>query len=371
MPLSRRGFVFSTAAAMAAVPVFSEGVLAEMAASPMPANLPDVWLRLSNNENAWGPCSGACDAVAKAAPRGNRYPQGLGNQLRDKLAKMHDVDPEMIVLGNGSGEILRMAVGAFVTPKRRLVVADPVYEACNRYAIALGRETTKIALIPGDFRHDVAKMMAVDDAGLIYVCNPNNPTASITPKKEVDALVAGMPKGSIALIDEAYFHFCDDPSYETALKHVVAGKDVVVARTFSKVYGLAGYRMGYAVARKDLAEALRRHQLGNNTNIMGLEAAIASLGVADLVPRNREKTKNSQRILTDMLNRNKIAYAPAHANFVFFNINKDVAPVIKAFRERGVEIGRPFPPLTNWLRVSVGTEDEMRSFLKEYETLKV
>ena len=370
MGLSRRGFVFS-AAAMAAVPVFSEGALAELAAAPVPANAPDVWLRLSNNENAWGPCSGACEAVAKAAPRGFRYPQGLRVILRDKLAKFHDVDPEMIVIGNGSGEILRMAVSAFVTPKRRLVTPDPTFEACFKYAAVFGGQTEKVALTPGDFRHDVAKMTAVKDAGLIYVCNPNNPTASITPKKEVDALVAGLPKGSIALVDEAYYHFVDDPSYESALKHVVAGKDVVLARTFSKVYGLAGYRIGYAVARKDLAEALRRHQLDNNTNAMGLEAAIASLGVADLVPRNREKTKNSQRILTDFLDRNKLVYAPAHANFVFFNIHKPVEPVIKAFRERGVEIGRPFPPLGEWLRVSVGTEEEMRSFLREYQALKV
>ena len=364
MSLSRRGFLFSAAA----VPILSEGVLAEMAAGPVPATAPEVWLRLSNNENPWGPCQGACDAVIKAAPKGSRYPQAQREQMQTRLAKLHDVDREMIVVGNGSGEILRMAVGAFAANQRNVVVADPTYEACGRYADATGSAALKVALT-SDFRHDLRKM-AASKAGLIYVCNPNNPTASLTPKQEVDAMVAAMPAGTVALIDEAYCHFVDDPSFETAIKHVQAGKDVVVARTFSKIYGLAGYRVGYAVARKELAVALRRQILDNNVNMMGLEAAMASLDVADLVPRNREKNQKSRRILLDWCDRNKMKYAPAHANFVFFHINRPVAPVVQGMRARGVSVGRPFPPFNDWMRVSVGTEEEMRSFLREYEALQ-
>jgi histidinol-phosphate aminotransferase len=209
--------------------------------------------------------------------------------------------------------------------------------------------------------------MAAAKAGLFYVCNPNNPTASLTPKQEVDAMVAAMPAGSVALIDEAYCHFVDDPAFETAIKHVVAGKDVVVARTFSKIYGLAGYRVGYAVARRELAAALRRQILDNNLNMMGLEAALASLDVADLVPRTREKNQKSRQILLDWCGRHKMKYAPSHANFVFFHIGRPAPPVIQALRERGVAVGRPFPPLLDWMRVSVGTEEEMRSFIREYE----
>jgi len=364
MSLSRRGFLYSAAA----IPVLSEGVLSEMAAGPVPADAPAVWLRLSNNENPWGPCPGACDAVIKAAPKGSRYPQGQREQMQTRLAKLHDVDREMIVVGNGSGEVLRMAIGAFASNRRNVVVADPTYEACSRYAAAIGVEALKVPLT-SDFRHDVRKMAATK-AGLIYICNPNNPTASLTPKQEVDAMVAAMPAGSVALIDEAYCHFVDDPSFESAIKHVVAGKDVVIARTFSKIYGLAGYRVGYAIARKELAVELRKQILDNNLNMMGLEAAMASLDVADLVPRNREKNQRSRKLLLDWCDRNKMKYAPAHANFVFFHIGKPVAPVIQAMRARGVAIGRPFPPLNEWLRVSVGTDDEMRSFIKEYEALK-
>lgn len=363
MSLSRRGFLVSAAA----VPILSEGVLSEMAAGPVPATAPDVWLRLSNNENPWGPCQGACDAVIKAAPKGSRYPQAQREQMQTRLAKLHDVDREMIIVGNGSGEILRMAVGAFAANQRNIVVADPTYEACGRYAAAIGSTAVKVALT-SDFRHDLRKMAATK-AGLIYVCNPNNPTASLTPMQEVDAMVAAMPAGSVALIDEAYCHFVDDPPFETAIKHVVTGKDVVVARTFSKIYGLAGYRVGYAIAKKPLADAMRRQILDNNLNMMGLEAALASLDVADLVPRNREKNQKSRRILLDWCDRHKMKYAPAHTNFVFFHINRPVAPVIQALRARGVAVGRPFPPLLDWMRVSIGTDDEMRKFIREFEAV--
>lgn len=365
MSLSRRGFLYSAAA----VPILSEGVLSEMAAGPVPAAAPDVWLRLSNNENPWGPCPGACDAVIKAAPKGSRYPQAQREQMQTRLAKLHDVDREMIVVGNGSGEILRMAVGAFAKTRNSVVVADPTYEACGRYAAAVGATFRKVPMT-SDFRHDLPKMNTGTSADLIYLCNPNNPTSSLTPKQEVDAMVAYMPSRSVALIDEAYCHFVDDSSFESAEKHVKAGKNVVVARTFSKIYGLAGYRVGYAIAPKELAEEMRRHVLDNNVNMMGLEAALASLDVADLVPRNREKNQKSRKVLLDWCDRNKMKYAPAHANFVFFHINRPVAPVIQALRARGVAVGRPFPPLTDWMRVSVGTDDEMRSFIREFEALK-
>lgn len=364
MSLSRRGFLFSAAA----VPILSEGVLSEMAAGQAPAAAPAVWLRLSNNENPWGPCQGACDAVIKAAPKGSRYPQVQREQMQTRLAKLHDVDREMIVVGNGSGEILRMAVGAFASNQRNVVVADPTYEACGRYAAAIGVQAPKVPLT-SDFRHDLRKMAATK-AGLIYVCNPNNPTASLTPKQDIDAMVAAMPAGSVALIDEAYCHFVDDSSFESAEKHVKAGKDVVIARTFSKIYGLAGYRVGYAIARKELAVELRKQILDNNVNMMGLEAALASLDVADLVPRNREKNQKSRKVLLDWCDRNKMKYAPSHANFVFFHINRPVTPVIQALRARGVAVGRPFPPLTDWMRVSIGTDDEMRSFIREFEALQ-
>lgn len=365
MPFSRRSFLASAAA----IPVMHEGLLAAMAAGPVPDTAPRPLVRLSANENPYGPCTGACEAVSRAAPQGARYPYDAIEKLTQRLAKLHGVPSEMIVLGNGSGEILRIAAGAFTGPGRALVTADPTYEAPGRYAQLMSAPVEKVALTAGDFRHDVAKM-AVPKAGLIYVCNPNNPTASITPKREIAALVAAIPSGAMLLVDEAYCHFAQSPDFDSALGYVTAGKDVIVARTFSKVYGMAGLRIGYAVARKDVAQQMQRHVLGNNTNALGLEAALASLEDADLVPRNRDRINQTRRLITEWCDRNHVKYAPTQANFVFFHIGRPVGPVITAMRDRGVMVGRPFPPLTDWMRVSVGAPEEVRRFLSEYENLK-
>jgi histidinol-phosphate aminotransferase len=236
----------------------------------------------------------------------------LRKDLTNRLANLHDVSPEMVTLGNGSGEILRMAAGAFLGGDRVLVAPHPTFEAIVNYALLFGVPQSQIKQIPvtADFRHDVAKM-AVPKAGLIYVCNPNNPTSSVTPKKELDSLVANLPSGAVLLVDEAYYHFADSPEYESAMKHVHAGKDVFVVRTFSKVYGLAGLRVGYAVGRPELIDRLRRHAMDNNTNAMGLQAALTSIDDADQVSRNRDRNAATRRMVLEWLDRNKMKYAPA------------------------------------------------------------
>ncbi len=352
------------------MPIFSEGLLAEMAAVPGPDNPNQPVIKLSNNENPFGPCVGACDAVAKAMPQGSRYPVALRRDLTNRLAKLHDVSPEMVALGNGSGEILRMAAGAFIGPDQLLVGPHPTFEAIFNYASLMGVASSRIKQIPvtADFRHDVSKL-TLPKAGLIYVCNPNNPTSSITPKKEIDSLVANLPSGAVLMVDEAYYHFADSPEYESAMKHVHAGKDVFIVRTFSKVYGLAGLRVGYAVGRPDIIERLRRQAMDNNTNAMGLQAALTSIDDADQVSRNRERNASTRRMVLDWLDRNKMKYAPAQANFIFFHTGREVRPMIDALGKRGVLVGRPFPPFNDWMRVSIGTPDEMKTFIREYERL--
>ena len=365
MGLSRRAFFLSAAA----VPVVHEGLLAALATGPVPETAPQPVVRISSNENPYGPCQLARDAITRCAPRACRYPYEAMADMAARLAKLHDVPREMIVLGNGSSEILNMVAAAFLSPQKSLVTSEPTYEALWDYAGRLGAPSKKVPVVGQDLRHDVAKM-ALAGAGLIYVCNPNNPTASLTPKADVASLVAKLPSGAVLLVDEAYCHFSESPQFESALPYVMAGKDVVVTRTFSKIYGLAGARIGYAVARKDLAARLHHQALHNNMNGPGLEAALASLEDTELVARNRARNAAARRLLTDWCDRNHRRYAPTHTNFVFFHLGRRVEPVIVALGARGLLVGRPFPPFTDWMRVSVGTEEEMRRFLREYENLK-
>ncbi len=369
--ISRRAF-FSVGAAGAAgavsIPLLSEGYLAAQSLGRVSEAERSQLAWLNSNENPYGPCARAREAIERGTAAASRYPNDAHRQLAERLAKLHGVGEDMIVLGNGSSEVLRMAAGAFLKPGRTLVAPALTYESPARYALVCGAEVKTVPLT-GDFRHDVKAMAAAaaGETGLIYACNPNNPTASITPKDDLAALVAAIPAGAALLVDEAYHHFVDSSAYESAIRYVQAGKDVVVSRTFSKIYGLAGLRIGYAVARRDLADRLRRQALHLNTNVLGLQAALASLDDADLVPQTRDRNARARAIVTGWLDQQSIRYAPSHANFLFFHTGREIGGLIGEMRRRGVVVGRPFPPMTEWMRLTVGTEDEMRRFLSAYK----
>lgn len=373
---SRRAFLSAGAAggaALASLPVLSEGYLAARALEPLGPSEQDQMAWLHANENPYGPCQLAREAITRFIPQASRYPYEPMRQLAERLARLHNVPGNMVVIGNGSSEVLRMAAGAFLKPGRTCMVPELTYESPTTYARVAGADVKTVPLIKDGFRHDARAMAAAAAAagntGLIYVCNPNNPTASITPKDDIAALVAALPSGAVLLVDEAYYHFADSSAYESALRYVLAGKDVVVSRTFSKIYGLAGLRIGYALGRADLIERMRRQALHINTNMLGLQAALASLEDADLVPRTREKNARARRIVTDWLDRQRMAYAPSQANFLFFHTGKPVFGQIAAMREKGIAVGRPFPPFTDWMRVSIGAEEDMRRFVRAYEEI--
>ncbi len=374
-PISRRAFFSvgaagAVAGACASWPLLSEGDLAAQALKGVSDQERSQMALLNSNENPYGPCPLAREAIARFTPQACRYPYQAARQLAERLARLHGLSSGMIVVGNGSSEVLRMAAGAFLKPGKTLVAAAPTYESPGTYARVAGAEVKTVPLTK-DFRHDGKAMAAAAaearDTGLVYVCNPNNPTASITPKEDIAALVAALPPGAVLLVDEAYYHFVDSPAYESALRYVLAGKDVVVSRTFSKIYGLAGMRIGYGIGRPELIDRMRRQALHINTNMLGLQAALASLEDPDLVPRTRDLNARARRVVTDWLDRQHIRFAPSSANFLFFHTGKEIGGLIAAMLQRGLAVGRPFPPFTDWMRVSVGTEEEMRRFLRAYE----
>ncbi len=324
---------------------------------------PDV-IQLDSNENPYGLSPGALEAAARSGRVAHRYPDSLEEQARQAIAKHHGVKPERIVLGCGSSEILRMADMAFTGPGKTAVVAEPTFEAVLSYAKAIRAGAVKVPLT-ADFRHDLPKMAQACDqkTGLVYVCNPNNPTGTIVTGDELAAFVAKVSSSATILVDEAYHHFVEDPRYRSACDLIERAPNVVVARTFSKIYGMAGLRLGYAVGSEAKIAEMAKFASWNNTNATVLSAALASLAEPDLVPRQRKALNDTRRWLVAELEKDKRRIIPSETNFLMIDVGGDVAPVIRAFAEKKILVGRKFPSLPNWLRISIGTREEMEAFV--------
>jgi histidinol-phosphate aminotransferase len=320
-------------------------------------------VRLSANENPYGPCPKALQAITESFGLACRYPDEHNNLLIDKLATLNNVDRNQILLGDGSGEILKLCAETFTGPQNgKLVAADPTFEAILNNASANGAEVVKVPLT-SSFAHDLPKMLAAAKAGLIYVCNPNNPTASITPKDEVRDFIAKTPPETMILVDEAYFHFADSPEYESVIPLVKEHPNLIVSRTFSKIYGMAGLRCGYCVAQKETVERMRRNQMWDSVNCMALAAATASLDDPDHVPNGQRLNKEAKQFTRSELEKMGYKSIPSQANFIMFDCKRPVVPIIKAMKERNVHVGRLFPALPNHMRLTIGKKSEMETFL--------
>jgi histidinol-phosphate aminotransferase len=321
-------------------------------------------IQLNANENPYGPSAAARAAMTAAQAVASRYPGDLEEELRAALAALHGVGEEQIALGCGSGEILRMADMAFLGEGRTVVAAEPTFEAVLAYAGVARGEPVRVPL-DGEHRHDLAAMAKACDrrTGLVYVCNPNNPTATVVTTAAIVAFLAKVPASAVVVLDEAYLDFVDDDASGTLIGRLAAHPNLIVVRTFSKIHGLAGMRLGYAVAAADRIAALRRHATTNNANAAVLAAALASLAEPGLVASVRTRMNDTRRALCAELTREGRRYIEPHANFVMIDLGRDVAPAIAAFRERKILVGRKFPSMPTWLRVSVGTAEESAAFL--------
>jgi histidinol-phosphate aminotransferase len=204
---------------------------------------------------------------------------------------------------------------------------------------------------------------------MVYVCNPNNPTGTIVTRNEMAEFIARVPATALILVDEAYYHFVEDPGYETALGWIREHPNVVVVRTFSKVYGMAGMRLGYAVGAKDTIARMRPHLLNSNANAAVLSAAETSLGDTEYVASCRQRINGTRLWLVDQLAKEDWQVVPSHTNFVMIDMTRDVRPVIESFRDRNIEVGRRFPSMSNFLRVTIGTRPEMENFLLAFREI--
>jgi histidinol-phosphate aminotransferase len=294
-----------------------------------------------------------------------RYPDEHADLLVANIAQMHTVSSQNIVLGNGSGEILKLAASAFTGPSKQLVVADPTFEAIVRHARTAKAETTPIPLTT-DYQHPLKTMLDQRNTGLFYICNPNNPTASITPKDEIRSFLAKVPSSSVVLIDEAYHHYVEAPEYESAIPLVREYGNLIVARTFSKIYGMAGLRCGYCVGNADLLGSMRQQQTWDNVNIMALVAASASLSDKAYAEQGRKRNSDTRKYVFQELEKLNLRPIPSHANFFMVDLGRPVRPISSALRERNVEVGRVFSALPNFMRVTIGTKPQMDGFLAAF-----
>jgi len=365
--LSRRGFTKLLGAGAAYAALRPALGLSESTPNPTDTKSSDV-VRLSSNENPYGPSPAALKAMTAGFALAWRYPDEHQDQLVEALAKLNGVAKENILTGAGSGEILKVAVAAFTGTDKKLVVADPTFEAAAGHAKASHAEVVKVKL-NATYGHDLTKMGDVPGVGLHYVCNPNNPTASITPKGELGAFLAKVPRETMVLVDEAYHHFVESPDYESVIPLVKDHPNLIVARTFSKIYGMAGLRCGYCVAQPDKIELMRAEQSWDSVSIMAIVAALASLGDNAQVENGRKNNSDVRKFVCGELDRLKFTYIPSHANFMMIDMRREVKPIIAAFKDKKVQVGRLFPPLPNFMRVTIGTKPQMERFLAVFKEL--
>ena len=324
-------------------------------------------VRLSANENPYGPSPKAFQAMTASFNRACRYPDEHNNLLIDKLAKLNGVDDDQILLGDGSGEILKLCAETFTRPQNgKLVVADPTFEAILNNASANGAEVVKVPLT-STYAHDLPKMLSHEKVGLIYICNPNNPTASITPKNELRDFIAKTSAQTTILVDEAYFHYADSPDYESVIPLVKDHPNLIVSRTFSKIYGMAGLRCGYCVAQQETIDRLRRNQMWDSVNCMALAAATASLDDLDHVLSHQRLNREAKTFVTSELDKMGYEQIPSQANFIMFDCKRPVVPLIQAMKERKIRVGRLFPALPNHMRLTIGKKSEMEKFIEAFK----
>lgn len=323
-------------------------------------------VRLSSNENPYGPSPAALKAMTDGFSLAWRYPDEYADVLAEELARMHTVPVEQVLLGDGSGEILKLCAAAFTGRDKKIVIANPTFEAIARHAGVANAEVVKVDLAP-DYSHDLKKMLAAaNGAGLIYICNPNNPTASITHKNEISEFLSKLSPATIVLVDEAYHHYVESNDYESVISLVKQYPNLIVARTFSKIYGMAGLRCGYCVTQRANISRLRTHQIFDSVNIMALVAALASVKDTEQVTRGRKLNAEVKKGVCAELDTLGFRYIPSHANFMMIDLRREVRPILGALRTRGVEVGRLFPPLPNFMRVTIGTAPEMKVFLTAF-----
>ena len=377
--VSRRGFFGGLAAAFGYLRLGPDPRLWALGGGQMPGggrfrpsvDEYDAIAKLAANENPYGPPESVMKAMTQAFKYANRYGYPDGN-IVEEIAAHHGVKPENVMLGAGAGEILDVVGSTFLLGEKKVIGVEPTFSSVYQHASGIKADAIKLPLLK-DYRQDIPAMIHATktnyrDVGFVYMCNPNNPTGAIVTKQEIRQLLDGIPEDMPVLIDEAYHHFVEHPDYATSVPYVLEGRPVIVTRTFSKIAALAGMRLGYGIAPKELIDRMRPYSTGS-VNALVMWGGVAAL--KDTAAQQQVKTITLQLRKKTTAELEGLGYSviPSDTNFFMVHIRRQVVPVIDEFRKRGVAVGRPFPPMLEHLRVSVGTADEMNRFMVAFKEI--
>jgi histidinol-phosphate aminotransferase len=347
----------------AALPFYNEAALAQDLRAI--GTIPPDTVRINANENPMGPCPAAIEAIRAVVPQGGRYLFNHTFAFVEAMAEAEGLPEDHVLACAGSSDPLHRAVLAFASPKRPLVLADPGYEAPGRAARFVGAKVVQVPLRK-DYSHDPQGLVRADpNAGVIYVCNPNNPTGTVTRKEDIDSIVARKPEGCVVLIDEAYLHF--SASATPATDHVLSGKDVIILRTFSKLYGMAGLRAGAVLGRPDLLDKLRGYGGLGIMPATGMAGATASLKEKGLVAERRRILAEVREDLCGWMHKKGYGFIPSEANMLMVDGKRPGRQMAEAMLAQKVAIGRAWPALPNHVRVTIGNREEMARFKAAFE----
>ncbi len=367
---SRRqlGRIATLLTAGSALPVFGEYAMAQQAEQASAARrgarreMGPNTVRISSNENPWGPCKEGLEAIIKVAPHGGYYDsEGVNKEFQSAIVDTEGVKPNYISMHAGSSDPLHRFQCAYTSPTRSWTMANPGYGGGAPKFIG-----SKLVQVPlrADYSHDVEGMIKADpNAGVYYVVNPNNPSGTLTARKDIEYLLANKQKDALVLVDEAYIHFSNA---ETVADMVIADKDIVVLHTFSKIFGMAGLRAGYALARPDILAKIRQYGVGFNP-VTGTACGAASLRSKTVVPERKALMTNIRESVFNHFEQKNYKYIPSQTNFFMVEVNRPGEQVVDALADKGILIGRLWPVWPTKVRVSIGTQEQMNKFMAAFD----
>ncbi len=323
-------------------------------------------VKLASNESPWTPFPQALKAIEEASKKVNRYPDSACFYLKDKLSKIYEVDSKNIAIGNGSNELIRLIANAIVQPGNEVIYAWPsfiVYPTITKLV-----QGTSIQIPLKDYRHDLLAMKEKinDNTKIIFICNPNNPTGTIVTRKEVDNFSDGIPDDILIVFDEAYYEYVESDSYPESLDYFNNGRQVAILRTFSKIYGLAGCRIGYGIMSNSLVEVVNKSREPFNINKLAQAAALASLSSPHIVKERYQENITQKKYYYQELSKLGLDYAPTEANFILIDVGQDCREVFESLLKEGVitRTGDIFG-YPSHLRVTFGTNEENEFFFEK------
>jgi histidinol-phosphate aminotransferase len=351
------GRIATLLTAGATLPFYNESALAQLSViKGMPADA----VKINANENPLGPCAEAAEAIRNIVSSGGRYMFETGEELAQTLAEQEGLRESYVQVFAGSSDPLHRMVLAYCSKDKPFIVADPGYEAGARAAAYVGAPVIQVPLVGETKAHDVKAMVTAHSTpGVIYICNPNNPTGTVTSREDIEWAAANLPQGSVIVLDEAYIHFANKTSRSTHL--VAADKNIVILRTFSKLYGMAGLRAGAALGRPDLLGAMRQYTTGF-LPITGMVGATTSLKTKGLIEKRKAYMTGVRDDTFEFLSKNKIEFIPSDANMFMMNTKRPGREFFTAMSAENVYVGRVWPIWPAWVRVTVGTKEEMAKF---------